>query len=367
MKSTHPPILTAALLALLLAACSPESGAPQAPAEARPTSSPVPWSVARDASGLPLLEAPATVVGPADAEATISPPARTRVQKVHVQVGDRVEAGQPLADVVMPEVLEAAGRLAAAKIRIDAQSRRREQLLSLKEHGLTRSTDLAETEAALAEARAERLAARAVLGGAGLSEAEGEALLGSQGAATLRSPIAGVVLSVQAAIGSVHEGGSGPLFRIGAEASGRVVARMSASLPEGASFVWISPGRAEIPLRLQSSSPLVDSRDGSREHFFEAEQPIAPGLTGKVRILLPEGAGLVTIPSRALFLREGRAFVYLREPAGVREREVRVISSTGTEALVEGLEPGARVASDAGRHAASQAVEEAAEAEGSDR
>lgn len=350
--------LPALLLALLGAACAAEPEPPAAPAEDRRSSSPVPWAVARAASGLPLLEAPASVVGPADAEATISPPARTRVEKVHVQVGDRVEAGQPVAEVVMPEILEAAGRLAAAKIRIEAQSRRREQLLALQEHGLTRSTDLAETEAALAEARAERLTARAVLGGAGLSEAEGMALLDRRGGVTLRSPIAGVVLSVRAAVGSIHEGGGEPLVRIGAATSGRVVARMSASLPEGASVAWVSPGRPTIPLELRSTSPLVDPRDGSREHFFDPAEPIPPGLTGKVRILLPEGTRLLAIPSRALFLRDGKAFVYAQAPGGAREAEVRVVSSSGSEALVEGLEPGAKVASDAGRHAASQATVE---------
>lgn len=347
------------LLALLLAATgcrSNEGPPPPEAAEARPTSSPVPWAIARDAAGLPLLEAPGTVVAPASAEAAITPPARTRVEEVYVEVGDRVEADQPLATVIMPEILEAAGRLAAARIRIEAQARRREQLLSLREHGLTRSSDLAETEAALAEARAERMAARATLGGAGLSEAEGARLLEREGSATLRSPIAGIVLAVDASIASVHESGGSPLFRIGAASIGRVVARFSVSLPDDASFAWIAPGQPASPLELQATSPLVDPRDGSREVFFVAEAPLQPGVTGKVRILLPEGAPLVAIPARALFLRGERAFVYLREAEGVREAEVRVVSASRSEALVEGLEPGARVASDAGRYAAGQAT-----------
>lgn len=341
---------------LVTAGCrSGENGPSQAAEDARPTSSPVAWATARDAAGLPLLEAPATVVAPAAAEASVTPPARTRVEEVYVQVGDRVEKGEPLARVVMPEVLEAAGRLAAAKIRIEAQSRRREQLLSLREHGLTRSSDLAETEAALAEARAERMAARALLGGAGLSEAEGTALLERQGSATLRSPIAGIVLAVDASIGSVHESAGNPLFRIGAASTGRVVARMSASLPDGATFVWIAPGQPQIPLELRAESPLVDPRDGSRELFFDAEESLQPGATGKVRILLPEGSRVVAIPLRAVFMRDDRTFVHLRGPEGVREAEVRVVSTSGSEALVEGLDPGARVASDAGRYAASLA------------
>jgi len=361
MRSHH---LWAFLLVLAIGGCRP-AGDPfeNDPAGEGPTSSRVPWAVARDASNHPLLEAPATVVAPASAEATLSPPARTRIEKVHVQVGDEVRAEQPLAEVVMPEVLEAAGRLAAAEIRIEAQSRRRERLLSLQEHGLTRASDLAEAEAALAEARAERLAAQAVLGGAGLSEADASKLLSRGGATTLRSPIDGIVLAVDAPLGSVHEGGGPPLFRIGAASSGRVVARTSAPVPEGASFVWLGPDGSEVSLRLRATSPLVDPRDGTREVFFDAESPLRPGLAGKVQIRLGEGSRLVAIPARAVFLRDGEAHVHLLEPSGVREAQVRVVASSGSDAVVEGLAPGARVAADAGRFAASQA-ESDAEAEG---
>lgn len=358
--------LASALFVLLaIAGCRP-AGDPFADESARdgPASSRVPWAVARDASNHPLLEAPATVVAPASAEATLSPPARTRIEKVFVQVGDEVRADQPLAEVVMPEVLEAAGRLAAANIRIESQSRRREQLLSLREHGLTRASDLAEAEAALAEARAERLAARAVLGGAGLSETDASKLLARGGATTLRSPIDGVVLAVDAPLGSVHEGGGPPLFRIGAISSGRVVARTSAPIPENASFVWLGPDGSETPLRLRATSPLVDPRDGTREVFFDADSPLQPGLAGKVQIRLPEGSRLVAIPARAVFLRDGEARVHLLEPTGVREAAVRVVASSGSDAVVEGLAPGARVAADAGRFAASQAAESDDEGEG---
>ena len=323
-----------------------------------PASHSVPWVAARDAAGHPLLEIPAAVVAPASAEATISPPATTRILQVFVQVGDEVRAGQPLAEVVMPEILEAAGRLAAAEIRIEAQSRRREQLLGLREHGLVRTADLAEAEAALAEARAERVAALAVLGSAGISGADARKLLARGGATTLESPIDGVVLSVDAPLGSVHEAGSSPLFRIGAASTGRIVGRASASIPENATFVWIGSDGTEVSLSLRASSPLIDPRDGTREVFFDPEVPLRPGLTGKVQIRLPEGTAYAAVPARAVFLRDGEARVFALEAAGVREVPVRVVTASGTDAVVEGLVPGARVASDAGRYAASQAEAE---------
>lgn len=348
---------------LLAAACT---GAPD-PLEAtapmaRRASAPVAWEEARSAAGLALLDAPATVVRPANAEAHLAPPVATRVERVHVQVGDRVEAGAPLADVTMPEVVQAAGRLAAADIRIASQRKLSEQFESLRQHGLAKAAELAEARAALAEAQADRLAALSILAGAGLSAADARPLLDKGGSFTLRSPIAGVVLAVDAPLGAVREPGGEPLVRIGAPSTGRVVARLSGELPPGASFEWVQPPRAPLPLTLLSESPFLGNQDGNREIFLRADTPLAPGASGRVRIRLPADAQALAISSRAIFLREGAGFVYLRTAAGeVREAEVRVLAATGSDALVVGLDPGDRIAADATRYAAEQEAREAAE------
>lgn len=351
-----------ALVALLLLASSTSCGGKRDPLEAqapmeRKASASIPWATARGAKGLASMEAPATLVPPADAQAVLSAPVLTRVLRVHAQVGDEVEKGDVLAEVVMPQVLEAAGRLAAARIRIEAQSQLRDRLRKLQEHGLTRADDLAEAEAALGEARAERMAARSILGGAGIEEEEAARMLASNGAARLRSPIAGVVVSVDAPVGSVRDGAGPPLFRIVGKSGGRVVARLAGPLPEGAAAELVVHGKDPIPLRLVSQSPWVDPRDGNRELYFDGAIDLPPGALGKVRILLPEASEVVAIPLKALFLQDGQSHVYRMEGEAVREAPVRVLSSTGSEALVEGLTPGDRVASDAGRHAVSVAEE----------
>ncbi|HWV38063.1 MAG TPA: efflux RND transporter periplasmic adaptor subunit [Vulgatibacter sp.] len=301
------------------------------------SSAPSPWVKVRSPAGIPLLEAPARSVGPPDAEAPLSPPFAARVGQVHVRVGDRVERDAPLVDVVMPEVVGAAGRLAAAQIRIDAQARRKAQLDALAKHGLARLADRAEAEGALGEARAEHLVASSILGAAGLSPKDASRLVEGGGVVTLRSPIAGVVVSVDAPIGSIREAGGAPLVRVAGTGPGRVVARAQALPPEDATLSFVSGRDEPVPLALLTASPLVDPHDGTRELFLEPARPIPPGVSGVLRISLPEGSrGAVAVPALAVFLEEGEAFVFRREGDEAREVPVQVLASSGTDALVRG-------------------------------
>jgi len=69
--------------------------------------------IARAPSDLSLLEAPANVVASPGSEARVSASLDARVVAVHVRAGDRVEVGDPIVDVVMPQsgVAVAEGRV----------------------------------------------------------------------------------------------------------------------------------------------------------------------------------------------------------------------------------------------------------------
>ncbi|HEY0839263.1 MAG TPA: efflux RND transporter periplasmic adaptor subunit [Vulgatibacter sp.] len=337
------------LLTLLLAACAPKEEARLVLERPTASSVPSPWVKARSPEGLPLLEAPASLVAPPEAEASLSPPFAARVVRAHVRIGDRVEKDAPILDVAMPEVIAAAGRLAAAQVRIDAHEKRKAQLAGLAEHGMARLADRAEADAALAEARAERLVASSILGAAGIEASGASRIVAGGGVVTLRSPIAGVVVSLDAPLGSIREAGGPPLARIAGGGAGRVVARMQSEIPEGASLFFVTGREAPVPLTLVSASPRIDPRDGTRELFLEPSRPIAAGHSGSLRVTMPAGAdGGVAVPALALFLEDGRAFVFRREGDGAQEVAVRVLASSGTDALVTGeLEVGDEVAADA--------------------
>lgn len=336
-------------VALGAIACTPKEQ-PRLTLERLAASSvPSPWVKARSPEGLALLEAPATSVGPPDAEAPLSPPFAARIVAVHVRVGDRVEKNAPLVDVVMPEVIGAAGRLAAAQVRIGAHEKRKAQLDQLAEHGLARLADRAETEGALGEARAERLIASSILGAAGLPASEASRIVSSGGVVTIRSPIAGVVVTLDAPVGSTREAGGKPVVRVAGSGPSRVVARAQSTPPEGAALSFVSGRDEPVPLAMVSASPLVDPRDGSRELFLEPAREIAPGASGVLRVTMPKGSGeAVAVPSLAIFLEDGETFVFRRDGDGAREVQVRVLSSSGTDALVVGdLAAGDEIAADA--------------------
>ncbi|HRI55006.1 MAG TPA: hypothetical protein PLW65_32940, partial [Pseudomonadota bacterium] len=256
----------AASAALLLLSCGkpppPPAAAPSAGPPARPTSAAAPWVKVRPGLGIPLYEVPAQVLSAPGSVAEIMAPLRAQVLAIQVRPGQRVAALAPLLTVLMPEVLRAAFAHQGAGLRLQAYSQRREQLLQLKGEGLLRLAELAETEARIAEARAAQLEAQALLQVAGIAPGEAAALGSREGRIILRSPIAGVVTSVSAALGQVADGG-GPLVRVVGRSEPRVEARLPPTLPDRVSFELLLPGGARRALRLIERAPLVDSRDGT--------------------------------------------------------------------------------------------------------
>src|SRR5690606_14123942 len=94
---------------LLLAGCRGEEGAP--PAEEASESAPAPevrWAPVRSPGDASVLEAPAIVRAAPDANGEVSVSVSARVERVHVQVGTRVERGAVVVDVLAPQVLAAA-------------------------------------------------------------------------------------------------------------------------------------------------------------------------------------------------------------------------------------------------------------------
>jgi biotin carboxyl carrier protein len=414
-RGATPALLAAASAALVLACHKPPPAAPLPPPPGQ-TSAPAPWVKVRPGLGIPLYEAPAQVLSAPGSVAEIMAPLRAQVLAIQVRPGQRVAALAPLLTVLMPEVVRAAFAYQGAGLRLLAYGQRREQLLQLKSEGLMRLAELAETEARIAEARATQLEAQALLHVAGIAPTEAAALGSREGRVVLRSPIAGVVTSVSAALGQVADGG-GPLVRVAGSSEPRIEARLPPTLPDRVSFELVLPGGSRRPLRLIERAPLVDSRDGTALAWLVPVGPLgsagdpgspaaaaarptgasaalpaagtpgaaaaAPGaeeataavaaelpagLTAKLQVSLPERAaggpatGGVLVPARALLLREGRPYVIRRREPEPQQVEVRVLLVTGADALVSpvgasALQPGDEIAADAGPYSAGEAGE----------
>lgn len=362
--------VAAALLASTACARKDAPAAAPAPAAAAPQAASVatPWVKARNAEEVALLEAPATVLATPESNAGVAPPFRARVVRVRVKPGERVRRGDPVADVVMPEVVQAAGTFASAATRVAAYDRRAAQLEALKKDGMVKLTELLDVETKLAESRADQQGALAMLRVAGLGADDARALLDSRaGEVPLRSPIDGIVTHVQAAIGENREAAGEPLVRVAGEGEPRIEARLARVLPRVAEYELALPTGQSFHVRLVGRAPQVDARDGTTLAWFAAEDGtrLVQGQSGKVRIRLEEEEGAVAVPARAVGLGPKGPFVVALRDGKPAVVTVEVIAATGAEALVRGgIRLGEEVAAEASRTDEGAAAEAARPGEG---
>lgn len=340
----------AAALALLLAplaGCGRKGSAPEA--EPPAPSSRTPWVKARSSEGVALLEAPAAVLPSPEGQAAVVPPYRARISRVLVRPGARVARGQPLVEVVMPEVSTAAGAYVAASTRVAAYGRRKAQLDALKADGLVRLADVLEAETKLAEAQAEQQAAAAALRTTQIDPSEAADIVSGKKPVVLRSPIAGVVIALGAGVGDTREPTGEPVVRVAGEGDTRIEARFARPPDASGSVFEFVSGRATYPLTMVARAPGVDPRDGTIAVWLVPGKGVSlpAGLTGRVVVTLPGVVGAAVVPARAVALAEGKTFVVAHRGGKAEKVPVDVISSSGAEALIIGVAADEEVAADA--------------------
>ncbi len=266
----------------LLAACQREQVAAEPPAQEIVHEVPRTLHV-EAAQGRSWLEATATAIAPADASAALGMPLAGRVTRVRVRLGQQVERDQPLVDVSMPELIRAAAAIAAANLREKAYRERAEHLETLLQNGLARGSELSEVRAQLALVEADREYARASLRAAGVTDAR-------DGLISLRAPIAGTIVTMNARLGEVREPTGLPLLEIVASAPVQIEAHFAYQPPADAEFSWL--GATPVPLVLEAVSPRVNAADGTWSAWFHERDghAITAGSAAIVRIEPPRGA-----------------------------------------------------------------------------
>jgi biotin carboxyl carrier protein len=287
------------------------------------------------------------VLAAPNAVALVSAPLSARVLRVYVRPGQRVAQGEPLVELVMPELIRAAGTLRASDIKLAALSQRHARLLPLLVQGLARTAEVSELESAIATLRAERESARSTLRSAGEPDARAAALVEGHGASVLRAPVAGMVVSVSAQLGQVREPAGGPLLELISDAAPQIEARFSVEPEPQVGFEWVEPGHT-IPLLLDAVSPRAGATDGTRLawlHVAPGAVPPVLGALGRVRMIAP--AGWLVVPIRALATRADVHEVRVQKEVGSRALRVTLVRQSESEAVITGLAAGTLVAADA--------------------
>lgn len=327
--------LAVAALALVAPGCggggdtSPSSGADEAVA-------PTPRvTIARAPHDLSLLEAPARIVPAPGSEARVAASHDARVVLVHVRAGDHVEAGAPIVDVVIPEVLAAAARLASVGPAHALRTARRTELAALQGEGLVDRGSVFEQEAELASLDVERRLALSTLRSASLTTAEAAQAL-RRGAITLRAPIAGTVRETSAVVGEVRAAGGAPFAVIAAPFSPRVEARFAEGMPRDTELVFVGLDGTRLALSSTPSGRASDAHDGTQIVWLEVAAPteVTAPIAGRV-VATPRGGDAVEIDAHALVLEGADTFVErLGDADAVTRVAVDVLTASGTRAIV---------------------------------
>ncbi len=292
----------------------------------------------------------------------IGPTVSGRLQKLTVEVGDSVQAGQVLGEmdpVDLDERLraqEAAMRRAQAGLQevqarqqhAEAQARRYRELLAVRstseEIAATRQNDLQVAHAALEAARAEAERLRA----------EHAALRAQRAHLRLVAPAAGRVTARLVEPGSTVVSGQ-TVVELVDPSSLWVHVRFDQGSASGlaagqlARVVLRSGGGTALPGRVLRIEPLADAvteETLAKVVFEQLPTPLPPlGELAEVTVGLPEVVAAPTIPNAALRRVDGRVGVWQMEGDGLRFVPIRrgAADLEGNVQADEGLKEGERI------------------------
>jgi cobalt-zinc-cadmium efflux system membrane fusion protein len=355
--------IIAALLALTLAACSRH--AETAAVLASAATNPDPAAPAEDgaihvpAASLPYLtvetiaandgraavHAPGKVGFRDGAVASVGPPTVGRVALVHVQVGDRVAAGDALVTLSSPSASKVRAELARAAAMMTAAADHLRRQTEMMSRGIGLEVERVEAKAKYDQATAELT--RATEAARFLGEGEGDTVV-------VRAPLAGTVLQRNATVGASVEQGT-PLVEVGDPNDLWIVAEVYegdlATVQVGApASVTLATSPAPVAGRVTAVGAALEQGLRRAPVYIAVDAGAAatllPNTYARVAIM-GNGAPAVTVPVGAVLIAGGRrSIVYVEQAEGTfARREVVVGSATdGDHVQVSaGLTPGERI------------------------
>ncbi len=289
------------------------------------------------------------------------------IRKVHVQIGDLVDAGQPLVEVDSLEQGDAQGEYLSARAARALADRTNARQQALRRDGISSERETLEASQALEAADIRVRSASERLLRLGLERADMLALgrsshLGTaQGRLVLRAPMVGRVMDMHAVAGEAAKAGE-TLIMVGRTDPVRVfadlyenhLAQVQALLNDGPAPAVItvkafSDRRFPGTLDLLGSVMDRDSRTvKARVTVPNPNGALRPGMFAEVHVGLPGGERAVVVPRTAVLHDEGRAFVFVPH---LGDYWVRRPVDTGREwdgwvEITGGLEAGRQVATD---------------------
>jgi len=289
------------------------------------------------------VQAPSRVEFRAKALSTVGAVVSGRMGKIDVQVGDPVKAGTPLATLESTEAAQMRSDVLRTKNELQrAEDRARRQETMLKS-GVGLEIERNEANIMLQEARADYARSEQAI-----------QLLGSgtDQSVILRAPINGVVLRVNASIGTAVEEGT-VLFELGEPGALWVVADVFENdlpLIEKGAKVELQITTLSKPVTghvaAVSAAMQADLRRGAVYiELDNAKLPLKPGMFARAMIEVA-GPKRIVLPTTAVLIKgQNQTVVYIETSEGVFEPRNVIIGQAhdGFVPVLEGLNAGERV------------------------
>lgn len=275
-------------------------------------------------------------------QALVSSRASGIVAERHVDIGDRVAAGDVLVMIDAPEVEQ---ELLRARASVDQTEAR----LELARVNLQRAESLVGdghvSVQTVDERRANKMTAQADLAAA---LAEVKRLEEVRSFQTIRAPFAGTVVARQVERGDKVSGDvtqqGGYLLRIARMDELKIeidVPQSSAMLVKNGAAAKIIfaelPGEALTARVIRSAGLIEQTSNTMRAELImpNPENRVPAGLNGQVIIDMPAASGAVTVPTNTLLTREGRQMVALADAQSrVQLRPVSVARDLGERVVI---------------------------------
>lgn len=284
------------------------------------------------------------VVIPPAGDVAVSPAHEGLVVRLLRSTGDRVAAGDLLAEVNSPMFLETQRAFLDALTAHDLAQQRLARDRQLAAEGIVSKRRLEETGAEAAAAAAALAEHRQMLRIAGLDDAAVDALAAGRALLPLlpvRAPLDGVVLETAGRVGS----GASPteaLFRLGDLTTLWLELQLPqqrlAEVAEGMAVI-VDPGRDPVA-RVVAISGAVDADTQMvmvRAELEVADHGLRPGQFVAARIVgatAGPAVGVWSVPATSVVQAGDGHFVFLRTTSGFRVAAVRHVGTDGDRALV---------------------------------
>lgn len=252
------------------------------------------------------------------------------IRAVHVQVGDRVKAGQALFEVDSIALGDAQGEYLEARAARELASRTLDRQKALRREGVASEREVLEAQNRFASADIRVRAASERLLRLGLEPDD----LGSLGSASrlgsargrlvVRAPIGGRVVDMHAVVGEAVKSGESVMV-IGEtdpvwvfadlyeDHLAAVQARVAAGPVSAMVSVKAYPGE-DFPGTLDLVGAVMDEKTRTVKARVTVANPdgrLKPGMFAQVRLGLPGDEQVLAIPRAAVMQDEGRSFVFV--------------------------------------------------------